>query len=246
MTPCVLLHAFPLNSTMYDDLKRANSELNLLTPDFPGFGRAARLDSPPSLDAYAELVADELSAQGVSRAVIGGTSMGGYVAMAFARLHPDQVAGLILIDTKATADPEEVAIGRRAMAQRMEDELTVEPLVESVSRLLGATTREQRQELVDEVTHWVQAVDPLAAAWAQRAMAARPDSMSTLRQIGVPSLVVVGDEDVLTPPEHSDAMAQVLVDCRHVVVAGSGHLSPVEAPEIVAPALADFVAALDG
>ncbi|HEX5016104.1 MAG TPA: alpha/beta hydrolase [Actinomycetes bacterium] len=246
MTQLVLLHAFPLDSQMYTGVARHMSH-QLLTPDLPGFGGTAVPNAEPSLDVYADAVADELDRLQVGRVVLGGTSMGGYVTMAFARRHRDRVAGLALIDTKASADTPDAAQGRRAMAAQMLREQTNAPLLDVVApKLLGETTARDRPEVVEQVRGWVSDAPPASAAFAQQAMAARPDSTDTLRALDVPSLIVVGTEDVLTPPAESQAMAEVLPDGELRQIDGVGHLSPVEAPAEVASVLDDLMGRVDG
>ncbi len=247
MIPIVLIHAFPLSSRMYGPLGAALADIDLVLPDLAGIGGNSLSKSDPSVDAYATQVADELQQRGHDEVVIGGTSMGGYVALAFCRLFPDRVAGVALIDTKASADAPAAAAGRLAMADRLESENSSAALVEMVlPKLLGATSFERRTDVVELVTEWVRQCDPRAAAWAQRAMAARPDSMETLRSLSVPALVVVGEEDVLTPPSDAAAMAGELVDCRLVEIPDAGHLTPVEAPDALAVALTHLAVAVAG
>ena len=246
MTPLVLLHAFPLESGMYAGVAHLMGP-SLVTLDLPGFGGTAVPEGDPSLDAYADAVASELDRRGHSRVVLGGTSMGGYTAMAFCRRHGSRVAGLALIDTKASADPENAAAGRREMADRMEQSGSTEPLLESVfPKLLGRTTTDTRPEVVAQVEGWVRDAPASAAAYAQRAMAERPDSLATLRQMSVPAVVVVGEEDVLSPPTDAVAMAEALPDAQLVQIPAVGHLSPVEAPREVAAALAQLLTRVDG
>lgn len=245
MTPLVLLHAFPLSRLMYEQLDRQLS-VDTFIPDLPGFGGAPLSSDEPSLDVYADYVASEMRRH-TGPAVVGGTSMGGYVAMALCRRHPDLVAGLGLIDTKASADSHEAADGRLVMADTMESGLTTDPMVHSVlPKLLGETTVTSRPDVVTLVRGWVRGCDPRAAAWAQRAMAARPDSFDTLRSVDVPALVVVGEEDVLSPREDAEAMADALPDAALVVVPEAGHLTPVESPADVVSALERLAVRVDG
>lgn len=231
---------------MYDEVAEVY-EGEVLTPDFPGFGGIPVPRGEPNLDAYADHVAAVLDAAGVERTVIGGTSMGGYVAMAFCRRHGDRVSGLALIDTKASADPGPAAEGRRAMAQRMVDGSTTQPLIEHVlPKLLGETTRRVNPDVSSRVEGWVRDANPVGAAWAQQAMAARPDSLATLREVDVPSLVVVGEEDVLAPPIDAGVMAAALKDTELVLIPAVGHLTPVEAPREVASALQRLMHRVDG
>ena len=248
MTPLVLIHAFPLDAGMYGSLReQLPSDWQVIAPNLPGFGGTPVADAEPSLDVYADHVAAELDRLGVDQAMVGGTSMGGYVVMALCRRHPERVAGLALIDTKAVADLEAAADGRRAMADRLASEQSAAALVEAVMpKLLGATSFATRTDLVSSVQSQVAACAPDAAAWAQRAMAARPDSLQTLAGMSVPAVVVVGEEDVLTVPAESVKMAESMVDARLVAIPAVGHLTPVEAPDDVAVALRHLQAAVDG
>jgi pimeloyl-ACP methyl ester carboxylesterase len=246
VTPLVLLHAFPLSRVMYDPVVRLIS-CRTVVPDLPGFGSEPLAMGEPSLDVYADHVVGVMDRLGIERGVIAGTSMGGYAAMAMWRRHPERVAGLGLIDTKASADAPEAAAGRRQMASVMEERSTTDPLIESVlPKLLGETTVASRPDVAASVRDWVSTCDPRAAAWAQRAMAARPDSFDTLRGVDVPSLVVVGEEDVLAPREDAEAMAEALPDVALVAVPEAGHLTPVESPADVVSALERLCVRADG
>ena len=244
MTPLVLLHAFPLDSTMYDGVReRLSPTTQLLTPDLLGFGAVPVASGEPDVATYANAVAAELDLLGIDQVVIGGTSMGGYVAMAFARLFADRVIGLALLDTRATADAAEGAAGRRGMADQLERELVTAPLLDIVfPRLLGSTSFAERPNVVGEVRTVVARCSPLGAAWAQRAMAARPDSTATLTALSVPAAVIVGEEDQLTPPTDAHAMVQDLTDAALTVVPRAGHLTPLEDPDAVVQALNDLLA----
>jgi pimeloyl-ACP methyl ester carboxylesterase len=246
MTPLVLLHAFPLDAQMYRGVTEHVSG-QVVTPDLPGFGGTARPKDDPSLDVYADAVAAELDRIGLGQIVIGGTSMGGYTTMAFCRRHGDRVAGLALIDTKASTDAPEAADGRRAMAAHMEDGRTTEPLLELVfPKLLGATTMSERAEVAELVRGWVRDAPAASAAWAQRAMSVRPDSFDTLGGLDVPAVVVVGAEDVLTPPQEAEAMANALPNAEYVLIERAGHLTPVEATQEVSDALDALMRRVDG
>jgi pimeloyl-ACP methyl ester carboxylesterase len=246
MTTLVLLHAFPLDSSMYDDVRDPLSEVcDLVTPDFPGFGGGPLPAGEPTLDRYADAVAAELDVRGLRQVVLGGTSMGGYATMAFLRAHPERVSGVVLIDTKATADDPEAAAGRLAMADRLESDGTPDALVEAVyPRLLGSTTFDTRPAVAERVRAAVQEASPQSAAWAQRAMAVRPDSLETLRGLAVPTLVVVGAEDVLSPPTDAAAMVAAVAESSLAMVPGAGHLTPLEAPEAVVEAVSAFLGRL--
>lgn len=244
--PVVLLHAFPLSSQMWADQHRALSgRCRLITPDQRGFGGTPLGDEPPSLDLAADDVAKVFDRLALDRVVVGGQSMGGYVTMAFLRRHPDRVRGVILADTKAGADPEPAAVRRRWIADEVERAGSSTLLLDEVyPKLLGATTNRSRPEVANAVRQRVAGAPPAAVAWAQRAMADRPDSFDTLRAATVPALVVVGDEDELSPPADAEAMTEALPDARLVRIPDAGHLCGLEAPAAFNTAVVDFVAQL--
>jgi pimeloyl-ACP methyl ester carboxylesterase len=246
VTALVLVHAFPLSAAMWDAVREplAAHECvrELVTPELPGFGGRPALSGPPSLDAVADDLAAQLDERGLRRVALGGLSMGGYVAMAFLRRYGDRVDGLVLADTKAGADPEPARENRERIARTVLEERSPRVLLDDVAPgLLGPTTFATRPEVVERVRTLVSASDPEGVAWAQRAMAARPDSFDTLREAEVPALVVVGDEDGLSPVSDAEAMVAALPDASLAVLQGSGHLSALEVPEAFTAALSDFL-----
>ncbi len=229
----VLLHAFPLTSDIYAQQRSTiGAVTRVITPDFRGFGHRPLAEDPPSLDLLADDVVRELDEQDVDRAVVGGTSMGGYVAMAFARRHPQRLAGLLLANTKAESDSPEAAANRRRIADLVEREQSVDVLLDEVEpKLLGLTTRSERRDIAVQVHALVAASAPGSVAWAQRAMAERPDSHRTLAGLQVPALVIVGEEDELMPPEAGPAMVDALADAELVRLPKAGHLACLESPD---------------
>jgi pimeloyl-ACP methyl ester carboxylesterase len=184
-----------------------------------------------------------LDRMGVSAAVFAGISMGGYVAMEIVRQDPARVAGIALVDTKATAESDEARANRLKVADQVEASGSTDALARAmVPTLLGATSKEDRLDVVEQVATWIAAADPNAVAWAQRAMAVRPDSLPDLASLAVPALVLWGAEDGMSPRAEQDLMVEALRDARLVVVTESGHLSTVEAPDQVAAALVTFLA----
>jgi pimeloyl-ACP methyl ester carboxylesterase len=240
--PLVLLHAFPLRAAMWDAVRPRGARV--LAPDQRGFGGSPLGADEPSLDRCADDVVALLDHLGLDRVVLGGSSMGGYVAMALARRAPERLRGLVLVGTKAGADPDAGRAGRLAMAGRL-DAGDRAPLRETVvPALTGQTSAAERPDAVERVRALAEEADLRAAAWAQRAMAARPDSADVLRGLDVPALVVVGEEDVLSPPPEARAMADALPDARLVVLPRTGHLLAVETPEPLVAVLEDFLTGL--
>jgi pimeloyl-ACP methyl ester carboxylesterase len=217
---------------------------HVLTPDQRGFGSSPLGADDPSLDACADDLAALLDARELDSVVLGGLSMGGYVAMAFLRRHPDRVQALLLADTKASADPPAAADKRLEIAARVLAEGSDVLLDTVLPNLLGATTEATRPAVVHRVRGLVQAAAPEAVAWAQRAMAARPDSFDVLRGTDVPALVVVGDEDRLSSLADSQAMVDALPQGRLHVLPGAGHLTAVETPETFTGAVLELLRTL--
>jgi pimeloyl-ACP methyl ester carboxylesterase len=239
--PLVLLHAFPLDARMWTDVVALlPGDGPVLAVDLPGLGAASGAPLPePSLESAADAVAAALTGAGHAGAVVAGLSMGGYVALALAERHPDLLAGIGLLDTKATADADDARANRLRVAGVVESAGTVDEVLPMATALLGAASRE-RPELVARLEALIGAQPPAGVAWSQRAMAARPDRTGVLAGHRGPALVLVGEEDGPTPPAQARAMADVL-GVQPVVVAGAGHLTAVEAPAAVADALADLV-----
>ena len=246
-TPLVLLHGFPVDHRMWDAVvDLLPGDRTVLAPDLPGLGGspsgedvADALGSPaaPSLETTADAVAATLRAAGVGRAVVAGLSMGGYVAMALVERHPDLVAGLALLDTKSTADDDAARANRLRIAAAVIAAGEVDAVLGMRRALLGETSLVTRPDLVDRLELWIRTQGPAGVAWSQRAMAARPDRTAVLEGFAGPALVLVGEEDEVTPLAGARSLAAALVAAELVVVPRAGHMSSVESPEPVAAAL---------
>ncbi|WP_433869882.1 alpha/beta fold hydrolase [Saccharopolyspora sp. CA-218241] len=235
-TPLVLLHAFPVDGRMWDEVRpRLDSQVRVIAPDVGGLGASAAEVDEPGIDIAAAGVLGLLDRLELDRVVLGGCSMGGYVAMALLRAAPERVAGLLLADTKAVADDADQRANRLSVAERAEREGTAGWLAESsAANLVGRASHDQRPEVVARVRGLIEDQPAAGVAWSQRAMAARPDSTAVLRSFTGPALVVVGAEDVLTPPAAAQVLADAVPGGELVVLPEAGHLPPVETPEAFA------------
>jgi pimeloyl-ACP methyl ester carboxylesterase len=230
-TPLVLLPAFPFDSRIWDRVTAGLTEhLRVITHDTRGFGKAPLGDREPDLAVVAEDVIARLDELGVDRFVVGGNSMGGYISMAVLRAVPSRVAGLVLVDTRANADAPEARETRLAAAERARREGTGWVADAMLPVLLGPTTLERRPDVVETVRRLVDEVSPDTYAWAQRAMAARPDSAGLLRDADIPALIAHGDEDAIIPLDAARTTAELLPRAELVVLKESGHLPPLEVP----------------
>ena len=246
----VLLHAFPVDSTLWAPQRRAlaRAGYRVITPDLPGFGGSAVSTETPSVDVMADEVVAMMDELGIGDAVVGGLSMGGYVAMAMLRRNPGRISRLVLADTKAGADTEEAAANRERIAADVLASGTTAALADAMlPNLLGETTRATRPEVVSAVRRWIGAQPAPAVAWAQLAMATRPDSLTDLSRFGGPALVLVGGEDTISPMADAEAMAGAVSAGGSVTtvaeIAGAGHLTAVEHPDAVTSALSDWLVA---
>lgn len=238
----VLIHAFPLSAELWDPQRNALPPgWRLFTPDLPGFGGSTE---PPamSVEAMAVSVLAAMDARGIRRAVIGGMSMGGYVTFALMRLAPERFSGLVLVDTRATADTDPQKEGRRKMMATARDRGAAAIADEMVPKLLGETTKRERPEVAATVRRIIESNRADTIAGAVEAMMNRPDSTPLLAGIRVPTLIVCGEEDTLTPPFDSQAMHRAIAGSRLVLLAGAGHLSSLEAPEPFNHALSAYLA----
>lgn len=238
----VLVHAFPLSAEFWDAQRSALPDgWRLFTPDLPGFGGSTE---PPamSVEAMAASVLSGMDARGIERAVIGGLSMGGYVTFAMWRLAPERFAGLVLADTRATADNDQQKEGRRTMMTTARERGASAVADEMLPKVLGATTKRERPELAERTRRMIEGNRPDAIAGAAEAMLRRPDSTPLLRDIRVPTLIVCGEEDTTTPPSDSEAMHRAIAGSRLVLLPGAGHLSSLETPEPFNAALGHFLA----
>lgn len=230
----VLLHGFPMDSRMWALVISAAPQLPVITIDAPGFGASPLVEG--GLDGYADAVAATLERADVPRAAVAGLSMGGYAALALADRHPQLLAGIGLLDTKAGADPEDKQADRRQMAQDALGEAGAQAVAPMIGSLIAPGAPE---EVRAEVTGWLTHAPPSGIAWAQRAMAERPDRLAALTGLDVPALVLRGSQDATASLAEHQEMATAL-GAEVVEVDGAGHLSAVESPRQVAAALSDL------
>lgn len=244
MSEVVFLHAFPCDHRMWLPQRAAVAARgwSATAVDLPGFGKQSLPTAAPSLDVVADLILGQLPHD--SAPVFVGVSLGGYIALNLARRHADRVGGLILCDTKATADGDEARANRERLALAVEEQpgacgRILEQAV--LPGLLGHTTREHRPATVATVREWLHEADPASVAWYQRAMAVRPDSRAALADYAGPTAVIWGDEDALSPWHEQELMLAALPGARLSTISGAGHLANVEDPEPVTTAILEFL-----
>ena len=242
--PVVLLHAFPLDRTMWEpQIAALFGECRCIVPDLRGFGDSPS-GGPYSMDRYADDVAALLDALQIERAVIGGLSMGGYVALALWRRHRKLIRALVLADTRATPDTPESAAKRVELMDVAHDQGVGAVIDTQLPGLIGKSTCEKQPDLVKRIRSMMLRSSVGGIVGALLAMKTRPDSTPFLAGIDVPTLIVVGDEDAITPVKDARAMQQLIPNSRLEVIPEAGHLSNLERPAAFNAALSDFVGSL--
>jgi 3-oxoadipate enol-lactonase len=241
----LMLHGFPFDRSMWrGQVEKLSPRFRVIAPDFRGHGETSVTREPSAMEELAEDLAALLDELNVPRAVVCGLSMGGYVALAFYRAHPSRVRALVLADTRPNADTEDARRTREETARRALAE-GMAPIADAMlPKLLSTSTREHSPEVVERVRRMMLGVKPEGAAAALRGMAERRDQTDLLPKIDVPTLVIVGSEDSVTPPSDAEAMHSRIDGARLVVIEGAGHVSNVERPVEFDRALVEFLEGL--
>ena len=227
--PVVLLHGYPFNRSLWNEQVSAlSNSYRVITPDLRGLGESDATEGPATMNRMAQDVALLLDHLDISRAVIGGLSMGGYVALAFYKQFPSRVRSLVLADTRAQADNEE---GKQTRFQQAEKALAegMAGIADSMlPKMLTPETVSKRPDLVKRVRDMMLKTKPEGAAGALLGMAERDDHTSLLSQISCPTLILVGREDPITPVADSEKMHREIAGSCLVVLDNAAHVSNLE------------------
>ncbi len=245
--PVLFIHGFPHDRSLWHHQCSAlSTHVRCIAPDLRGFGESST-EGPYSIDQYADDLAQLLAHLDVRQAVVCGLSMGGYVAMAMWRRHPQIILALVLCDTKAGSDTDEGRKKRNELIALAEREGSHAIAATQIAGMLGKTTREKRPDIVLRTQAMMQRAPVAGIVGALTAMRDRPDAKPTLATVTVPTLVVVGDEDVLTPVAEAEGIVSALsanAKAKLEVIHGAGHASCMERPAGVTHVLAEFLASL--
>lgn len=240
--PIVLIHGYPFNRSLWTEQTEAlRSKYRVVTPDLRGFGESDSSAGPATMTRMAADVAALMDELRIQQAVIGGLSMGGYVALAFARMLPARLKALVLADTRAQADTEEGKQTRFQQAEKATSEGMAGIADAMLPKLLTPETVSKRPELVKRVRDMMLKTKPEGAAAALLGMAERDDQTEFISSILVPTLILVGREDAITPVADSEKMQSRIEGSRLVVIENAGHVSTLEQTEHFNDALLGFL-----
>jgi pimeloyl-ACP methyl ester carboxylesterase len=239
--PVLFAHAFPLNRSMWaPQLSALVERCRCVAADFRGFGETAA-QGPNTMAQYADDLAALLDHLRIDQVVLVGCSMGGYAAFAFWARHPTRVRALVLADTRPGADTDEGRARRRKLIDvaRTEGATAIANL--QIASIVGRTTRDKQPDMYDAVHRMMAQAGADAIVGALEAMMSRADSTPLLATITVPTLIVVGEEDTLTPLAESRAMHTQIPGSRLEIIAHAGHLANLERPAAFNHVLTEFL-----
>jgi 3-oxoadipate enol-lactonase len=245
--PILFLHAFPLNRYMWQgELMSLLSDerYRLVALDWRGFGESEITTPVSTMQLFADDAAGLMDSLGIQQAVLCSLSMGGYVAFAFLRKYPQRVSGLILADTRPGADTPDAQVNRENVARIAETQGIGAIADLQVPRLLSEYTRQHHPEVEMRVRQMIEAATVQGIAAASRGMAQRADSTDLLAGITCPTLVIVGEQDTLTPPTLAQEYAAQIPGAQLVVIQHAGHLSNLEQPEAFVEAVRGFLGSI--
>jgi 3-oxoadipate enol-lactonase len=240
----VLLHGFPLHGGMWQGQRETlSAQWQVVVPDFRGFGQSPETD-PFSIEQLADDVQGIVQEKGLGNIVLAGLSMGGYVALAYAKKYAQTLRGLILLDTTAEADTDEKRQNRDRMIAIVRERGS-KPIADAMlGKLIPEETARNRPQLARTLRDMMEGTRPETIVHALAAMRDRPDQTNMLGQIKAPTLIGVGDQDAITPPDVARAMHAKIPGSQLRIFIGSGHMSPMEQTEQVNAAIAEFLSKL--
>jgi len=243
--PLIFLHAFPLQRSMWGGEMAAllpQGRYRLVALDWRGFGESEIVGDVSTMELFADDVAGLMDTLGMQDAILCGLSMGGYAAFTFLRKYPRRLKGLILADTRPGADASEARANRENVARLAETEGTGAIADLQLPRLISEETRLYHPDVEARLRQMIDSATPQGIAAAARGMALRADSSDLLADISVPTLVIVGEQDAITPPAVAQEYAARIPNAQLIAIPHAGHLSNLEQPGAFLQAIGGFLA----
>jgi pimeloyl-ACP methyl ester carboxylesterase len=241
--PVVLLHAFPMSSAMWEPQLDALKAFRVLAPDLRGFG-GTPLVAPWFVEHAVDDLAETLKGLGVEKAVVAGLSMGGYVALRFAEKHPARLKGLVLCDTRAEADANEGKVKRASAVDFVRARGVAAFLDPFLNDALSAKTKTDKPRVVEFLKGVAAKSSPEAVMAALAALASRGDMLAALPGVKVPTAVLVGSQDKVTPLALAETMRSRIPGAELHLIPDAGHFSNAENPAAFNDRLVSFLTRL--
>lgn len=241
--PVILLHAFPLNRQMWrPQIEPLVAEgCRLILPDLRGFGESHSFSDIHTMEELAQDISDLMDAIKIDRAIIGGLSMGGYVAFKMLKICPEKFAAAVFCDTHPGADSDEKRESRFDMIEKIEKEGADVLIEEMLPNLFSQYTMENKKDLVSEIEQMFRAVNPQAAIAALRGMAGRKDNSDLLNNVSIPMCLIYGEEDDQLFLTAAEKIASFASNREFTRIPNAGHYSNLEQPEDFNRALVGFI-----
>jgi 3-oxoadipate enol-lactonase len=235
--PLVFVHGFPLDHTMWQhQIEAFRATHRVIAIDLPGFG-ASTTSAPLSIIGLADQLEEFIDSLGLPTVVLCGLSMGGSIAQQFAVRHPQRLTGLILCDCRAMTDPPETQKMRHDLADRVLREGPEFVAQAMPARLFSARSIAQQPVMVESIQSVIRATSPQSVAGGSRALADREDMVPRLKEITARTLLIVGQDDVISTVDEMRNIAQKIPNAQLVEIPGAGHMAPLETPDLVNDAL---------
>lgn len=241
--PLLLVHGFPLDHSMWSgQIDELAKDYRVIAPDLRGFGLSEVTSGTVTMQRFADDLAQLLDALGVKEPVaFCGLSMGGYIGWQFFARHRNKLSALIIADSRAVADNEKAAAGRKETADKVEKEGAKVVADAMLPKLFPAGEIDRGAPFVKATQAVMLAAPPAGVAAALRGMAERPDFTGELPKIDVPTLIICGEEDAIAPAAEMQAIAKSIPGAKYVGISGAGHMAPLEKPAEVNAAIRQFL-----
>jgi len=242
--PLVLVHGFPLDNRIWESqVANLSDKYRVIAPDLPGFGKS-QPPRPFTLESLADSLHAFLTQTKAIPCALAGLSMGGYMSFAYERKYPIDLKALILVDTKAEADTPDGKAGRNKMIETVRSSGSPAIAAAMLPKMLSPQTLQSRPQLVQQVKTIMEACPAQTIEYALAAMRDRNDYRDCCPSVALPTLILVGDADAITPPAVAESMQKSIPHSKLIIIKGAGHLSPMEQPEQVNQAIRQFLATI--
>ncbi|MES2381921.1 MAG: alpha/beta hydrolase [Bacteroidota bacterium] len=243
--PVIFMHGYPFDKTMWQlQLDFLKSGYRLISFDIRGFGKSTDEESHLSIDLFAEDLIALMDKLNIDKAIVCGLSMGGFIALNAQKRFPDRFAALILCDTQCIADTAEVKEKRNKIINEIAVD-GVAPFNEGfIKSVFHKDSLSNKKELVELLRSVVFANSPHIITMGQTALAERSETCSTLNEITIPTLIICGREDIVTPLAQSEMMHNAIKGSILHVIDNAGHVSNLEQPDEFNKHLLDFLTTL--